>query len=97
MANSRYSKYQLDAIEGYYEHLDTIMLQRLQELVTELYLEESDKKKKRLWERAHNAMCKLKIHPTIIDQIMKSRDVEILAKNVQDWLKTSQKKTKRNK
>ncbi len=61
------------------------MLQKLGELVTELYLADKQAKKDRLWDRAHKAMVKLKITPAIIDHIMKKQDVEILAKNLQDW------------
>jgi hypothetical protein len=31
-------------------------------------------------------MLKLKIPPAITDHIMEKKDVEILAKNLQDWL-----------
>ena len=61
------------------------MLQKLGELVTELYLADTQAKKDRLWDRAHKAMVKLKIKPAIIDHIMKKQNVEILAKNLQDW------------
>ena len=43
-------------------------------------------KKKRLWERVHKAMLQLKVKPAIMEHIMKERDVELLAKNLQDWL-----------
>lgn len=81
------SEYQNKLISNYYENLDTIMLQKLSELVTELYLAETPAKKKLLWQRAHKAMLKLKIKPAIIDHIMTNKDVEILAKNLNDWLK----------
>jgi len=61
------------------------MLGKLGELVTELYLAETQAKKDRLWERVQKAMVKLKIPPAIIDHIIKQKDVEILAKNLQDW------------
>ncbi len=61
------------------------MLQKLGELVTELYLADTQARRDRLWQRAHKAMIKLKIPPAIIDHIMKKQDVEILAKNLQDW------------
>ena len=61
------------------------MLQKLGELVTELYLSDKQAKRDRLWDRAHKAMVKLKIPPAIVDHIMKKQDVEILAKNLQDW------------
>ncbi len=86
MAKQNYSNHQLSVISRYYDNLDTIMLNKLSELVTELYLAESQKKKDRLWERVEKAMEKLKIKPPIIDHIMNKRNVEILAKNLQDWL-----------
>ena len=86
MAKSEYSAYQKTVISGYYDNLDTIMLQKLGELVTELYLADTKAKKDRLWQRAHKAMVKLKVPPAIIDHIMEKQDVEILAKNLQDWL-----------
>ncbi len=85
MTKKEYSQYQKSVISGYYNNLDTIMLQKLGELVTELYLADTQTKKGRLWQRAHKAMVKFKIPPAIIDHIMKKQDVEILAKNLQDW------------
>jgi len=85
MTKKEYSQYQKSVISGYYNNLDSIMLQKLGELVTELYLADTKTRKDRLWQRAHKAMVKLKIPPAIIDHIMKKQDVEILAKNLQDW------------
>ena len=92
MAKNDYSQYQKDVISGYYSNLDTIMLDKLGELVTELYLADTETKKNRLWQRAHKAMVKLKIPPVIIEHIMQKEDVEILAKNLQDWLNAPKKK-----
>jgi len=85
MAKQDYSKYQKSVISGYYNNLDAIMLQKLGEMVTELYLAESAAKKKRLWERVEKAMANLKIPPAIAQHILEKQDVEILAKNLQDW------------
>ena len=92
MAQNDYSQYQKDVISGYYNNLDTIMLGKLSELVTELYLADTKAKKNRLWQRVHKAMVKLKVPPVIIDHIMQKEDVEILAKNLQDWLNAPKKK-----
>ncbi len=91
MAKQQYSGYQKNVIANYYDNLDTIMLTKLQELVTELYLADSKQKQDRLWDRAHKAMIKMKIKPALIDHIMKQRLVTTLAKNVEDWLKASGK------
>ena len=92
MAKEEYSQYQKKVISDYYNNLDTIMLGKLSDFVSELYLAESQTKQDRLWQKARNAMEKLNIPPTIIEHIMEKRDVEILAKNLQDWLNHSRKK-----
>jgi hypothetical protein len=90
--NDMRSKYQAKIISSYYENLDTIMLQKLGELVTELYLADTQAARDRLWQRVHKAMTKLKVAPAIIEHIMKKRDVQILARNLQDWLANARKK-----
>ncbi|HPD47071.1 MAG TPA: hypothetical protein P5279_10695 [Anaerohalosphaeraceae bacterium] len=89
MAKREYSNYQKKVISNYYEHLDTIMLTKLQEIVTDLYLADSKAKQDKLWERAQKAMEKLNIKPAVIAHILKQRDLTILAKNLQEWLKAS--------
>ncbi|MBW8040511.1 MAG: hypothetical protein FVQ85_10970 [Planctomycetes bacterium] len=92
MAKNERSAYQKDVISRYYDNLDTIMLGKLGELVTDLYLADTHAKQERLWQRAQKAMEKLKIPPAIIDHIMQKRNVEILAKNLNDWLTNKKKK-----
>jgi hypothetical protein len=86
MAGREYSQYQKNVINNYYGNLDTIMLGKLSELVSELYLAETDTKKDKLWERVHKAMLNLKIPPAIISHIMAKKDVKILAQNLNDWM-----------
>jgi len=92
MPKNEYSDYQKMIFAGYYDNLNAIMLQKLSELVTELYLADTPAKKERLWQRAYKAMVKLKIPQAIIDHIMQKKDVVILAKNLQDWLSAAKKK-----
>jgi hypothetical protein len=92
MATREYSEYQKKVFSDYYNNLDTIMLQKLSELVTELYLADSQAKRDRLWQRAYKAMVNIRVPPAIIDHIMQKKDVEILAKNLKDWLSYKKKK-----
>ena len=92
MAKKEYSQYQQSVISGYYNNLDTIMLGKLGELVSELYIAETQAKRDRLWDRVHKAMVKLKVPPAILDHIMQKKDVQILAKNLQDWLTHKKKR-----
>lgn len=87
-----FSRHQKKIISRYYEHHGEIMLTRLQEIVSELYLADSEAKTNRLWTRAGQAMKNLKISPKIIDHILAQRKVEILAKNLQGWLTINTKK-----
>ena len=82
-----YSDQQKKVIGRYYDRRGEIMLTKLQELVTELYLAEEGLQQERLWERVRRAMTNLKVPPTLIDHILSRRDPAMLAKNVQDWLK----------
>lgn len=93
MAKQNYTPHQQNIISRYYDNLDTIMLTKLQEMVSDLYLADTQTKQDRLWQRIHKAMTKLGAPPAIIEHIMAKRDIEILAKNVQDWLKNT--KTRR--
>ena len=87
MAKQEYSSYQKKVIQNYYQHKDTIVLTRLQELVTELYLAETEAKTKRLWQQVEKALDKMKLKPTIKSRILEKQNVEILAKNLQEWLR----------
>lgn len=87
MAAKNYSSRQQKIISNYYDNLDNIMLQKLQELVTELYLAESDAKWERLWDRVDKALEKLKIPASVHKHIMKEKDVQLLANHLNDWLK----------
>ena len=89
MAKNEYSEYQKAKISNYYANLDTIMLGKLSNLVSELYLVETEQKEQRLWQKARKAMEKLNIPEAIINHITECQDVEILAKNLQDWLKAT--------
>ena len=87
MSGKEYTKYQQKIISNYYQNLDKTALLRLQELVTELFLAETEKKRTRLWEQAEKAMANIDIKPAIKEHILKSRDVQVLAKNLNEWLK----------
>ena len=89
MAQQDYTPHQQRIISQYYERLDTIMLAKLQETVSELYLAETEARRNRLWKKVDQAMTKLGVPAVLAEHIMAKKDVEILAKNIQDWLRHS--------
>jgi len=86
-----YTRHQKKIIERYYDRRDEIMLAKLQEIVTELYLAESDAKRGQLWKRAEKAMKALKVPDRIAQHILTQAKPEILAKNVRQWLQDARK------
>ena len=79
------SKYQQSIVKNYYANLDTALLQRLGEQVTDLYLAEG-KKREKLWGTVVAALAKLEVPQSRIDAIRASDDPRRLAQLVQELL-----------
>jgi len=94
---AEYSKHQKKIIDRYYDNRDTIMLAKLQEIVTDLYLATAEGTKKRLWKQAASAMNNLKISPRIVEHIVAQNKPELLAEHLRGWLDRSTKPQKRSR
>lgn len=77
MADSKqprnYTPHQQKIIKRYYDNQDTLQLQRLAELVGELYLAEG-KKKEKAWATAAAAMEKLGVPQSRIDHLVQQKN-----------------------
>ena len=82
-----YTPHQKKIIERYYSHRDEIMLARLGEIVSELYLADTDARIDRLWKRAQKAITALEVPESVARHILERRDPEVLARNLSRWLK----------
>lgn len=84
MAQGReYSAHQRKIINRYYDNIDTIMLTKLGEIVTDMALAVGDEKKlARLWKRAEQALRGAKVESADVRRVLEQRDVEGLAKIV---------------
>jgi hypothetical protein len=85
MGMDNYTKHQQKIIKRYYENIDQISLQRLSELVADLYLS-TGKKRDKLWESAAAAMEKLKIPADRIANVLAKKDPEMLARLVKELM-----------
>jgi ribosomal protein L18E len=72
------SNYQDRVIRNYYQNRDDIMLQRLGELVTDLFLAEG-KTKTRIWKRVAEILEKLKIPKSEIERLVRSDNPTLVA------------------
>ncbi len=73
-----FTPYQQKVIKRYYDNLDKVALQRLGELVTDLYLAEG-KKTERIWKQVVSCLQKLKVPQTRIDHLVKQANPQLLA------------------
>jgi hypothetical protein len=78
-----FSRHQQGIIKRYYANLDSLTVQKLAELVTELYLAEG-KKRAKLWQNAVKAMQKLEIPQSRIDHLISRDDPALLAALVKE-------------
>ena len=78
-----YSAHQQKIIKRYYDNIDTIALQRLSDLVGELYLAEG-KKKEKVWQRVSSAMEALKVPKSRIEHLMAQKNPTLLAELVKE-------------
>ena len=81
------SPHQQRIIRDYYKNRDAIMLQRLGEMVTDLYLAEG-KARARLWKRLARALEKLEVPAARIEHIVESDNPSLVA----DLVKTLTKR-----
>lgn len=78
-----YTPHQRGIIRRYYENRDHILVQRVMELVSQLYVAETDKDRDRLWKRVEKALPQLGLPPSQVRELLANRDVASLAKAVE--------------
>ena len=77
-----YSSHQKGIIKRYYEHRDTLALQKLGERITDLYLCELPSKSEKLWQGIEPLLKSAGVKPERIKPILAQRDIEGLARLV---------------
>ena len=80
-----YTPHQKRIIRNYYDNRSELMLQKLSEIVSELAIEESEGKRRRLWARAEKALRNLKVPSGRIARVLESQDPKLLAEVVKDF------------
>ena len=83
MAQQDYTPHQQKIIKRYYDNQDTLMAQRLAELVGELYLSQG-KKRQKAWASAAAAMQKLGVPQARIDHLVKQDNPALVAELVKE-------------
>ena len=79
----QHSKHQQKIIRNYYANREAIAIQRLQELVTELYLA-TGKKRERQWKLIESHLQKLDVKPERIQYLIEQDNPELIVKVVEE-------------
>ncbi len=77
--------YQQRVIRDYYKNQDTILLQRLGDLVSDLYLAEGSRRA-RLWKRVAQTLRKLNVPPAQVDHLVQSDNPSLVANELKRLL-----------
>jgi hypothetical protein len=80
---SDFTPHQQKIIKRYYDNQDTLALQRLAELVGELYLTQG-KKRQRVWTNLEGAMKKLEVPQVRIDHLKRQDNAALVADLVKE-------------
>jgi hypothetical protein len=83
--DKKFTKHQQKLIKNYYENREAISLQRLSELVTELYLAEGKGREKQ-WKYIISALQKLGLPEARIEHLRKKDDPRLLAQLVEELM-----------
>ncbi len=75
---AEFSKFQQKAIKNFYDNRETIALQRVQELVTELYLS-TGKKLEKNWDSVIAHLSKLAVDKKTLEHLRKEAKPELVA------------------
>lgn len=79
---AEYSQHQKGIIKRFYEHRDTLALQKLAETVSNLYLEDNPGKRKRAWKSVHAQLLAAGVDAKTAEEIVNDEDLGAVAKIV---------------
>ncbi len=84
MNEKGYTKYQQKAIRNFYDNKDLRLVQKLGELVSNLYLETSEKKKETGWKKIEKMLTDLKVHPGKVEYLTKDKNLSMISKKLDE-------------
>ncbi len=84
MNEKGYTKYQQKAIRNFYDNKDLRLVQKLGELVSNLYLETSEKKIETGWKKIKKMLTDLKVHPGEVEFLTKDKNLSTISKKLDE-------------
>lgn len=83
MAMENYTRYQQNVIKNYYQNRENVSFQRVQELLTDLYLSEG-KKKEKVWESIFSHLEKMGLPADQVEHLRAQKKPELIAQLIQN-------------
>ena len=77
-----YTPYQQKVIRRFYENKDLRLIQKLGELVSNLYIETNGKKRESGWKRIKEILIDLKVHPHEVEFLTKDKNLAVISKKL---------------
>ena len=84
MNEKGYTRYQQKAIRNFYDNKDLRLVQKLGELVSNLYLETSEKKIETGWKKIKKILTDLKVHPGEVEYLTKEKKLSMISKKLDE-------------
>jgi hypothetical protein len=79
-----YTPYQKKSIRNFYDNKDTRLVQKLGELVSNLYLETNEKKIETGWKKIKKMLTDIKVHPGEVEYLTKDKNISIISKKLDE-------------
>ena len=77
-----YTPFQQKVIRRFYENKDLRLIQKLGELVSNLYVETSEKKRESGWKRIKEILIDLKVHPHEVEFLTKDKNLTVISRKL---------------
>ena len=77
-----YTPYQQKVIRRFYENKDLRLIQKMGELVSNLYVETSEKKRESGWKRIKEILIDLKVHQHEVEFLTKDKNLAVISKKL---------------
>ena len=77
-----YTPYQQKVIRRFYENKDLRLIQKLGELVSNLYVETNEKKRESGWKKIKEILIDLRVHPHEVEFLTKDKNLAVISKKL---------------
>ncbi len=77
-----YTQYQRKVIKNFYDNKDLRLIQKLGELVSNLYVETSEKKKETGWKKIKKMLTDLNVYPHEVEYLTRDKNLSMISKKL---------------